>query len=335
MQKRYLYLPAAVFFVCFALLIGSVARASAAPVEIRVGGQSPAAGSHMLCAKVSDIIDRYAEGIRSTITTGSGATNPRKVETREMDMAWTGVAFQKAAYEGTGKYKGKACPDIRFLMNIVTVAPGVIFIRADSNIKSILDLKDKRIQVGPKGYFGPRVTTAYLEAYGLTKEVIQNDGGSVSMVGSSDAVQMLQDKKLDAMGATSGLATIEGYMLPLETTVGLKIVRIDEEHLKIAQADLPPNSVSPVTIKGGTYKHEPGDIVLLGSSFTFVINKNIPDDVVYKILSAIYSHLDEIHAVAPTWKGVLLEHGLDSANIPVHPGALKFFKDHGVKEHGG
>ena len=55
-------------------------------------------------------------------------------------------------------------------------------------------------------------------------------------------------------------------------------------------------------------------------------------ELVYKILKATYDHIDEIHAVAPTWKGVQLKDALHMAQIPVHPGAMKFYEEHGVKK---
>ena len=93
-------------------------------------------------------------------------------------------------------------------------------------------------------------------------------------LGSGDAAEMLKDKKLDVVAATSGLTTIETYMLPLETEVGLKIVRLDDDVIHQIVAKY-PGAYAPVTIKGGTYKHEQEDIKWIGSSMCMVISIKI------------------------------------------------------------
>ncbi len=325
-RKQIIHYGIATLILLFSV---NIASAESKNISLKVGGMAPAAGAQMFCAKLADIIDRYVEGVNCTVTTSSSTKNPLRVQKKDVDLGFTGVAFQQWAYEGAAKYKKNPCPDIRFLMHVVTVATSVPFVRADSELKSISELSNKKVQLSPKGYVGGKVAKAILEAYGLTKEEIKKNGGATFQLGSSDAVKMLQDKTLDAMCATSGLKTIEGYMLPLETTIGLKILKPDDAHIE-KTLSLLPKAFFPVVIKGGTYKNEPKDIKVIGAGFNMVIHKDIPQDTVYKILSAVYDHVEEIHAVGPTWKGVLLKDGLKYSNIPVHPGAAKYFKQKSV-----
>ena len=84
-------------------------------------------------------------------------------------------------------------------------------------------------------------------------------------------------------------------------------------------------------IDGGVYKAEPNPVLSIGDPSAFIIHKDVPDDIVYKMTKSIFEHQNEIlKAVGPFFNPFKIENALVGAEIPIHPGALKYYKEVGV-----
>ena len=87
-----------------------------------------------------------------------------------------------------------------------------------------------------------------------------------------------------------------------------------------------------MVIPAGTYRGINEDIETVGMAALWACKKDLPDDLVYTIVKAMYSpaglaYLAKVH---PAGKGIKLENAAKWAPIPTHPGAVKFFKEAGV-----
>jgi TRAP transporter TAXI family solute receptor len=87
-----------------------------------------------------------------------------------------------------------------------------------------------------------------------------------------------------------------------------------------------------ITVPGGTYKGVDEDRVSFQDSSLWVANADVPDDVVYKLLSVIYTDEGLKHMVSQkkTFKNMSVENGVTGIVTPLHPGAIKFWKEKGV-----
>lgn len=86
-----------------------------------------------------------------------------------------------------------------------------------------------------------------------------------------------------------------------------------------------------VTIPAGTYKGQTEDVVTSGFITAYTVNKDVSDEAVYAILETIYQHVDELEAVSTSGTEYTLDEGLaEGCTITPHPGADKWFADHGI-----
>lgn len=85
-------------------------------------------------------------------------------------------------------------------------------------------------------------------------------------------------------------------------------------------------------IDGGVYKAEPNPVQSIGTPFVFGIHKDVPADIVYKMVKATFEHQKEIRdAMGPFYNPFKIENALvGSEGIPIHPGALKYYKEVGI-----
>lgn len=308
--------------------LGFVQHVYAKDMYVKVLGLTLGGGGHLFAAQMAELIDRSVPGVSGSAATGSTAPNVKNVCEGRGDIGFSSPIYEAQAWNGTDRFKGKPMKNIRHLFFHCGTAQ-VMFTLNKSSIKSYEDLKDKRINAGTKGYTSTQACLAALKAYGLTPEVIKANGGSVSYADSNDAARMLQDRTIDAMFANSGEDEIEDQLLPVEEVLGVRIIKLSPEKLK-KQNELMPGTYL-TRIKGGVYKHESNDIPTLGAAFTMICRDDMPDEVAYNIVKTVFEHQDLFRALKGPWVNFDLSDALKGAYLPVHPGAMKYYKEMGIK----
>jgi TRAP transporter TAXI family solute receptor len=305
-------------------LIGITSQAVGKDIAIKVLGLTLGGGGHLFTATFADVISRYVPGATAVAVAGSTAPNVKNVSEGNGDIGFSSPVYEAEAWNGTGRFQGKPMKNLRHLFYQCGTAQ-VMFVLVGSPIKTYEELKNKKINLGTKGYTSTQAGLAILQVYGLTPEKIEANGGSVSWASSNDAARMLQDRTIDAMFFNSGTDQIEDQMLPVEETIGLRILKAGPEQLKEANKLMLGSFIT--TLKGGVYKHEPKDIPCIGNGFTMVCRDDLPEDVAYNIVKAVFEHEDVFRALKGPWLKFTLSEALKGAYLPVHPGALRYYKE--------
>ena len=264
-------------------------------------------------------------GISTSNGPGGGVGNCKVVGAGRADLGWSYTHTSYNAYNARGKFK-KEYKNLRHLMSLY---PGVFqtAVPKDSDIKSYSDLKDKRIVPGKVGFTGTAIAELVLKAYGMTFSSIKKDGGSVSFVGYSDAAALMKDGHSDAYMAVTSCP--QSTIIDLNFRPGIRMLSIPPEFQKKVQALEP--GLMPTVIPASAYKGLPGDIPTVGTVTNIIISKDVSDELAYKIVKTLYAHWGDLAQV----KKKAIEDSdpkkaLMGASIPVHPGALKYYKEMGI-----
>ena len=255
---------------------------------------------------------------------GGGVGNCKVVESGRADLGWSYTHTTYNAFNGRGKFEKKH-QNIRHLMSLY---PGVFQVVApkSSDIKSIADLKDKRIVPGKVGFTGTAIAELVLKAYGLDFNSIKQAGGSVSFVGYADSAALMKDGHSDAYMAVTSCP--QSTIIDLNFRPGVRFLAIPPEYQKKVQ-ELEPG-LMPTVIPQSAYKGLEGDVPTVGTVTNIIINKNVPDDVVYNLVKTLYENWPELAKVKKkAIEDSKPELALQGASIPVHPGALKYYKEKG------
>ena len=225
------------------------------------------------------------------------------------------------AYSGTGNFTGSEKGQIMSWMAIAPVAMHVITL-ADSSINTLEDLKGKRIGMGQPGGTSMLDADAFMTTLGLTAET----DFKPFRVRLGNMVSMLTDGNLDA-------ALWNGsFPLPpvkkLTAQRDIKLIPIpDEIYKKHNEAYAPYFRLS---IPGQSYSGVNDDTPTFGLANGMVILKKIPEDVVYNMTKAIFENLDKLKGVHPAFGKVNKDTVLNGFGAPLHPGALKYYREIGV-----
>ncbi|MGC9010429.1 MAG: TAXI family TRAP transporter solute-binding subunit [Sulfolobales archaeon] len=199
-----------------------------------------------------------------------------------------------------------------------------------TGIKSIYDLKGKRVSTGAPGS-GTEVTTLMLlKVVGIDPA---KDFSKWERLGAEESAAALLDGRIDAYFWSGGLPT--GSVVDLANNLrsrgdNIYLISIPQEIIDKFSSMFPGIAV-PGTIKKEVYGARE-DAKTLAFWNMFVCHKDTPEDVAYKITKAVFEHLDILHASVKAAKDTRLDTALLYINgtIPYHPGALKYYKEIGL-----
>lgn len=271
-----------------------------------------------LSQKVPDVVATSQAG-------NASVANCNLIREHQTESAFVQNNVAYAAYTGTGQFQGKPVKNLR---GIASLYPETIQIvaRADSGIKSLKDIKGKRLIPGDRGSGTEVDTLNILQAYGLTYK----DFAGVDWLGFSGAAQRLQDKQADVTFTTAGWPTAAISELAISTNIAL--IPIEDKMIKKLTKTYP--FYSKIVIPKGTYKGQTRDVATITTMAQWVVDADVPAEIVYNITKALWekgatgqSGADMMAKAHAKGKEVQLKTALAGMAIPLHPGAAKYYKE--------
>ncbi|MDM8540174.1 TAXI family TRAP transporter solute-binding subunit [Desulfococcaceae bacterium HSG9] len=226
------------------------------------------------------------------------------------------------AYTGTGIYEGKGKVDI--LRALANLYPETIHLvaRKGAGIKSVKDLKGKRLSMDEPGSGTLVDARIILEAYGLSEKDMD-----VDYIKPGPAIDKIKDNQLDAFFIVAGFPT--GSVVELASSVGAELVPINGPEAEgiIKKYGFFAKDMIPE----GTYEGI-GETESISVGAQWVVSSKVDADLVYNITKAIWNKqsrklLDKGHAKAKT---ITAETALDGVGIPLHPGAERYYQEAGL-----
>lgn len=288
----------------------------------------PSGGSwYPLGAKIMQVFDEEIEGISTSNTSGGGISNILSVNGGDAEFGFSYAHTAANGLNAKGKFKKKQ-PNVRHFATLY----GSMFqvaVRKSSKIKTFEDLKGANISPGKAKWTGTAFAEAILKEYGITFDSIRKNGGTVHHVNYTESVALMKDGHIDVfMGATN---MPQASFLELEQSPGIRFIGIDDKaKLEKILADN-PGFVRGVMPKG-VYRSLDRDLNTLGITVAAVVNKDLPDDLVYKMCKVFWANHAKFVEVKSVWKRVKQENALKGVAIPIHPGAQKCYDELGVKK---
>jgi TRAP transporter TAXI family solute receptor len=266
--------------------------------------------------------NRKEHGIRcSAESTGGSIYNINTIRAGELEFGVAQSDWQYHAYHGTSKFEDQG--KFEGLRAVFSVHPEPVTIIAhdDSGISNITDFKGKRVNIGNPGS-GTRGTWEVIEA-ALGWE--RSDLKLAAEMKSAETGQAVCDRKIDAyfwlVGHPSAL-TQESL-----STCDAHLVNATGDAIDKLVAD---NSFyRTATIPAGMYNNE-SEITTFGVGATFVTRADVPDEVVYVVVKAVFDNFDNFKKLHPAFGNLKPEEMIsDSLSAPLHDGAAKYYKERG------
>lgn len=258
-------------------------------------------------------------------STNASAHNVTAINAGQMEAGLTGAATLFYAYHGVEKFEGKKKPKLRIIANLYPEDLHLVLPKG-KKLASLKDLKGKRVGIAQAGSGTQIAVELILKAQGITRDNIDE-----AELNNTQSAERIADGQLDAYFYAAG--TPVAAMIQLDNTKGMDLYSFTPEEVKTSNKAVP--YYVPSTIKAGTYQGVQYDVNTVAVNGILVTNSDQPEDLIYQITKAMWNKqtrtlLDNGHAKG---KVITLEtalDGLDGLNIPLHPGAEKFYKEKGM-----
>ncbi len=313
-------LRGALFAATMAIVPTGVVRA--ADVNISIGSCPVGCSAYTWSAGIADVINRNVEGVRVTAEETKGyVVNVKLLQREELEASMATSLSGYQAYAATGNFKGAEKGQILSWMAIVPVAMHVIAL-ADGPVKTLDDLKGKRVGMGQPGGVSMLDADALMETIGLKPDV----DFQPFRVRLGNMTSMLADGNLDVAIWNGSFPLPPVKKLTAERDI--RLLPIPDEFFARHQAANPP--YFRLSIPGKLYSGVDEPTPTFGLSNGLVILKKVPEDLVYRMTKAIFENLDKLKGVHPAFGRVSKETVLNGFAAPLHPGALRYYREIGV-----
>lgn len=308
--------------VATALFAGTMATAQERFITIGTGGQT---GVYFVVGQsICRLVNRGTaeHNLRCTApSTGGSIANINAINAGDMDMGVAQSDWQFHAFNGSSEFEGNAMPELRAVFS-VHGEPFTVVARADAGIATFTDLVGKRVNVGNPGS-GQRATLeVVLAALGMSVD----DFSLASELAAAEQSAALGDNNVDAIIYTVGHPN--GSIQEAASTTATVLVPVTGPEIDQLIADNPYYAAA--SIPGGMYDGSPNDTPTFGVKATFVTSANVPDDVVYEVVKAVFDNFDRFRGLHPAFANLNEANMVtDGLSAPLHPGAEKYYRERG------
>uniref|UniRef100_A0A7C4S668 TAXI family TRAP transporter solute-binding subunit n=1 Tax=Geoglobus ahangari TaxID=113653 RepID=A0A7C4S668_9EURY len=298
--------------------------------SLTTAGGTPGGVGFAIMTATMAVASKYYPEITYSVVPGGWVGNVIRVNTHELDLAHTTVASASLSKKQMGPFEGNPVPEnVRGVFVDQVDNYYYIVARADFPYDTVDEIAAAkyplRVTNQPKGTFAGWLWDEILNMTGMNESTIRALGGSYTRVSWSDAVALLRDGHVDAILAVSGKKV--GWLEELTALRDVKYVSVSEE---LANKIMEKYGLQKVVIPAGTLPKQKNDIMGFSDTGYIIANKNVPDEVVYKIVKAIIEHPNEFresHAMLETFQ--LGSRMFETSPFPLHPGAVKAYKEFG------
>ncbi len=303
-----------------AAALAAIARAADTTfLNVLTGGTSGV--YYPLGVALSQIYGREIPGVRTSVqATKASAENLNLLQSGRGEVAFTLGDALSDAWKGNAEAGFPKKLDK--LRGIAGLYPNYIHLvaRGDAGIKTLQDLKGKRVSVGAPKSGTELNSRAILKAAGLS----YSDLGQVQYLPYAESVELIKNRQLDATLLSSGkgvaairdaAATSNVVILPIPASVVKKVG--DPAYV-------------PCTIPADTYTGQTKPVETACVDNFLVTREGLPADLVYQMTKDLFANLPALVAAHGAAKDISRNEALQGMPVPLHPGAERYYKEVGL-----
>ena len=319
--------------ITLAAAIAVAASASAADT-IRIGAMPVGSGWYVAAAAIEQALKPALPGKDvEVIARGGGVANPMVVEQGKAEIAMSNVATSVWAMNGDELYKGKKATHIRALIGGLNPVYMSMMVRNDFIKKTGLDTMDKiftsgkplHIVMKPQGSNVPPTVDFILAAYGLDRAKIKANGGEIIQVNPSQIPGILREGRADILLDT----VLKGHPMITEISLTADVSFIDLSEK--ARAKLAKNGLKPAQFPAW-FKGQKGPTWGADFGTELIARDDLPDALAYQIVKTFMDKRADLVKAYPAFRAFDPKAAAKAENtgIPLHPGAIKYYKEKGL-----
>jgi TRAP transporter TAXI family solute receptor len=271
---------------------------------------------------LGEMIGRHIPGYTGVAeVTGASVENMGLIHREDSDLALALADSVYQGYHGEGVFKGRKVADARALASVYPNAVQLVTL-ADSGIRSLQDLKGKRVSLGAPGSGTEVNARTLLEANGIKASDIR-----AQRLNFNETADALRDGDIDAGFWSVGPPT--SSILSLANSRNIHIISLTQQEMQKAMQAEPV--FAPYTLRAELYEGVNQPVQTVGIPNVLVVNAAMSDELAYQITKTLFEKVDELRAIHSAANDTTVEFSLTSTPIPLHPGALRYYQETGAE----
>jgi uncharacterized protein len=288
-------------------------------INVLTGGTSGV--YYPLGVALSKIYGEKIQNVRPTVqATKASVENLQLLQQGKGEIAFTLGDSLDAAWKGDEEAGFKS--PLKKLRGVTAIYPNYVQIVAskDSGIKTLADLKGKRLSVGAPKSGTELNARAILAAAGMSYK----DLGKIEYLPFAESVELMKNRQLDATLQSAGLGVAS--LRDLATSVEITVVEVPA-----AVVDKAGPPFVKVSIPANTYTGQTAAVPAAAVVNYLVTHEGVKEETVYQMTKAVFDSLPDLAAAHAAARSIKLESALEGMPVPLHPGAARYFKEKGLK----
>ena len=306
----------ALLFSCTAVF----ATQAQAAENLLIGSTSASSSHYGYFVAVGKLInEKIADTDASVVETGATLDNLRRIQRGQIDLGLVTTNVAQHALSGTNAFDGNPV-DTRLLW-VYTPAPQNVIVRADSKIGSLADLEGKRFNPGIKGSATEKTSEAVFKTLGITPDYVRGS--------TTDVVGMIKDNRVDGYVKSGAGQRLDASTLDIATFTPISVLSLTAAQQESVRTKMP--DISVVDIPAGA-----ADGVPAYTTWSFGVgvtaSPKLSEETAYNIVKVIMADKDvQANAMAALKGADLAQLTVTYGTIPLHPGAARWFREHGIE----
>ncbi len=315
-----------IFVTLFVLFLSVSAGAQTKTVRLSVATGGTGGVYYVFGGGIAQVISKNIPNVDATAeVTAASVDNCKLIQAQKADLALIMADVGYDAFKGLGRFK--AAPGAIPVRTVAVLYSNYMHFVAleGSGIKSMTDLRGKRVSTGAPGSGTEVKALRVLESYGINAEKdLKRERLSVA-----ESAGALKDRKVDAFAWDGGLPT--AAILDLAATPGIKIRLLNNaEHLDMLTQKYGPVYFKLVIPKTA-YPNMDADISVAGVANLLICNEKMPADLAYQLIKVLLEKQPDLVAVHKEATHFTLQSAAVGSSIPFHSGVIKYFQEKGIK----
>ena len=289
---------------------------------LSVGTAPPGGAFFVVGGAIAEVLATHTSGdgwqVSSEATKGT-QENLRRLDKGELDFALANAAITYFAVRGEGKWD-KEYP----IRTVMTLAPNVAFFITpqSSGIRSITDLRDKRVVLGPAGAGFEHFTGPILEAHGVAYEDLKalhdTQAGAVALLADGSADAAFLGGAVPTASISQACASQDIHFIPFTDTARDSLL---SSYRFFGKKTVPAN----------TYRGHAEDFHGLNvGNMILVTSSDVDDDTVYRVTKTLFENAEEVIERHPAGRAINPKNAIRDNGTPFHDGAIRYFKEIGI-----
>jgi TRAP transporter TAXI family solute receptor len=316
-----------VVFVSIMVVFGIVCTdAVAKKIFITMSTASTGGGWYPAGSNLAQLWNEKIPTIKANSQASKGSVqNVDLLRRKDVNLCWMQNNIARQSYRGTGRFKDKPHKNFRMAMVMFPSQYHILASKA-SGIKKIADIKGKRFIPGRPGSGNISSSAAVFGTFGFGHKDYKID-----YAGQTEAVQAVQDGRVDGTFLVGGapLGPLSAALFTAKDR--LYLLDMTEEERKAVNSKHP--WIVPFSLTPHHYPTLPeAGIKTLGHSAFIMCREDMPEDIIYQIVKTTYDNLDSLRGVNKVFNNMDIGDlaGAMGLQVPLHPGAMKYYKEAGA-----